>query len=172
MTIITGPVKTGIGLWLLTRRELIPTLPVDAPMIVAAVVTAFLYSEIGIAGLFPWRASFLAASAGAHPLARWPDLDLTVREATARYAGGIAGVLGLSSSQRRSWRCRLHLDGRARLTRLDDFGAVMRTVLYPHECWAGGGRLGLVAGDRIPIESRVLAVAHTWAGLRRRADRA
>ena len=53
MTIITGPVKTGIGLWLLTRRELIPTLPVDVPMIVAAVVTAFLYSEIGIAGLVP-----------------------------------------------------------------------------------------------------------------------
>jgi response regulator RpfG family c-di-GMP phosphodiesterase len=57
------------------------------------------------------------------------------------------------------------LGGRARLTRLHDFGAVMRTVLYSHESWAGGGRLGLVSGDRIPIESRVLAVAHSWAVL-------
>jgi HD-GYP domain-containing protein (c-di-GMP phosphodiesterase class II) len=41
----------------------------------------------------------------------------------------------------------------------------MRTVLYSHERWAGGGGLGLVCGGDIPIESRALAVAHAWAVL-------
>jgi HD-GYP domain-containing protein (c-di-GMP phosphodiesterase class II) len=41
----------------------------------------------------------------------------------------------------------------------------MRTVLYSHEPWAGGGGLGLMSGTDIPIESRALAVAHAWAAL-------
>jgi HD domain-containing protein len=167
MTVITGPVKAGIGLWFLTRRELIPTIPVDVHMIAAAAATAFLYSEVGIVGLLPLvGVVFLPRLLVPMLLRDIPIRDLTVSEATARYAGGLAEVLGLSSSQRRVLGdAATHLDGRARLTRLDDFGAVMRTVLYSHECWAGGGRLGLVSGDRIPIESRVLAVAHAWAVL-------
>ena len=39
----------------------------------------------------------------------------------------------------------------------------MQTVLFSYERWDGDGRLGLAAGERIPIESRVLAVAHAWA---------
>ena len=167
MTIITGPVKNGIGLWLLTRRELIPTLPVDAPMIVAGVVTAFLYSEIGIAGLVPLAGVvFLPRLLVPVMLHDGPIWNLSIGDATARYARGLAGVLGLSSSQRRILRdAASHVGGRACLTRLDDFDAVMRTVLYSHEHWAGPGGLGLAAGEDIPIESRVLAVAHTWAGL-------
>jgi hypothetical protein len=167
MTVITGPIKAGISLSLLTRRELIPTLPVDVHMIAAAAATAFLYSEVGIVGLLPLiGVVFFPRLLVPSLLHDIPIRDLTVSEATARYAGGLAEVLGLSSSQRRVLGdAATHLGGRARLTRLDDFGAVMRTVLYSHESWAGGGRLGLVSGDRIPIESRVLAVAHSWAVL-------
>jgi hypothetical protein len=167
MTFLTGPVKTGIGLWLLTRRELIPTLPVDVHMIAAAAVTAFLYHEVGLVGLLPLVGVVLLPRLLVPMMLRdIPIRDLTISEATARYAGGLAEVLGLSSSQRRVLAdAATHLGGRARLTRLHDFDAVMRTVLYSHECWAGGGRLGLVSGDRIPIESRVLAVAHAWAML-------
>ncbi|MGH2978466.1 MAG: HD domain-containing phosphohydrolase, partial [Solirubrobacterales bacterium] len=78
---------------------------------------------------------------------------------------GLADVLGLDSAQRRVLRdAATHLGGHARLTRLDDFGAVMQTVLFSHERWAGGG-LGLLSGAAMPIESRVLAVAHAWATL-------
>ena len=41
----------------------------------------------------------------------------------------------------------------------------MQTVLYSHEHWSGPGGLGLVSGEDIPIESRVLAVGHAWAAL-------
>ena len=89
MTIITGPVKNGIGLWVLTRRELIPTMPVDAPMIVAAVVTAFLYSEIGLAGLVPLAGVvFLPRLLVPIVLRDVPIWDLSIGEATARYARG------------------------------------------------------------------------------------
>ena len=48
---------------------------------------------------------------------------------------------------------------------LEDFTAVMRTVLHHRERWDGnaGGAPGLVSGDEIPLESRVLAVANAWS---------
>ena len=167
MTIITGMVKAGISLWLLTRRELIPTLPVDMHMIVAATAIAFLYDQVGIPGLVPLvGVVFLPRLLVPILLRDIPIRDLSVSEATARYASGIGEMLGLSAAQRRVLAdAATHLDGRARLTRLGDFDAVMRTVLYSHESWAGGGCLGLLSGDRIPVESRVLAVAHAWAAL-------
>jgi hypothetical protein len=167
MTVITGPVKTGIGLWILTRRELIPTMPVDVPMILAGVVTVFLYGEIGLAGLLPLAGVvFLPRLLVPIMLRDAPIWDLSIGEATARYAGGLADVLGLSSSQRRVLGdAATHVGGRARLTRLDEFDTVMQTVLYSHEHWSGPGGLGLVSGEDIPIESRVLAVARAWAAL-------
>jgi hypothetical protein len=167
MTIITGPLKNGIGLWTLTRRELIPTMPVDVSVIAAGIVTAFLYTEIGLAGLLPLLGVvFLPRLLVPIMLRDAPIWDLSIGEATARYAGGLAEVLGLSSGQRRILRdAATHVGGRARLTRLDEFDAVMQTVLYSHEHWSGPGGLGLVSGEDIPIESRVLAVAHAWAAL-------
>ena len=130
-------------------------------------MTAFLYSEIGIAGLVPLAGVVLLPRLLVPILLHdGPIWNLSIGDATARYARGLASVLGLSSSQRRILRdAATHVGGRACLTRLDDFDAVMRTVLYSHEHWAGPGGLGLAAGEDIPIESRVLAVAHTWAGL-------
>ncbi len=59
-----------------------------------------------------------------------------------------------------------HLGGAARLTKIDDFQRVMRTVLYCHERWDGqGGFPGILSGDAIPIESRVLAVAEQLGSL-------
>jgi hypothetical protein len=95
-----------------------------------------------------------------------PVAELSISEATARYARGLANVLGLTGVQRRVLcDAATHIGDHARLTRLEDFHTVMQTVLFSHEHWDGDGRLGLVAGDRIPIESRVLAVAHAWATL-------
>jgi riboflavin transporter FmnP len=167
ITVISEVVGNGTGLWFLTKREFIPVLPVNVAVIAMSAVTAFLYTEVGLAGLLPLAAIvFIPRLLVPQLLRDIPIWDLSVDEATARYAGGLANVLGLSSSQRRVLRdAATHLGGRACLTRLDDFAAVMQAVLYSHECFAGGGRLGLLSGNRIPIESRVLAVAHEWAKL-------
>jgi hypothetical protein len=167
ITVISAVVKDGTSLWFLVRRELIPTMPVDVPLIASAAACALLHAEVGLVGLAPLAAVvFLPRLLVPLLLRNVPIRDLSLGEATIRYAGGLADVLGLGSSQRRVLAdAATHLGGRARLTRLDDFGAVMRTVLYSHEDWAGGGTLGLVSGAAIPIESRVLAVAHAWAAL-------
>jgi hypothetical protein len=167
ITVISEVVRNGSGLWFLTKREFIPVVPVNVPLIALSALTAFLYTEVGIAGMVPLATIvFIPRLLVPQLLRDIPIWDLSMDEATVRYAGGLADVLGLSSSQRRVLRdAATHLGGRACLTRLDDFTAVMQTVLYSHESFAGGGRLGLLSGDRIPIESRVLAVAHTWATL-------
>ncbi|MGH2980003.1 MAG: hypothetical protein ACRDLQ_10275, partial [Solirubrobacterales bacterium] len=53
ITVISAVVKDGMGLWFLTRRELIPTMPVNASLIAVATLTAFLYTEVGLIGLLP-----------------------------------------------------------------------------------------------------------------------
>jgi hypothetical protein len=167
ITVISEAVGNGTSLWFLTKREFIPVVPVNVVLITMSAVTAFLYTEVGLAGLLPLAVIvFIPRLLVPQLLRDIPIWDLSVDEATARYAGGLANVLGLSSGQRRVLRdAATHLGGPACLTRLDDFGAVMQTVLYSHERFAGGGRLGLRSGDEIPIESRVLAVAHAWATL-------
>ena len=166
---ITGieVVRTGTGLWFLTKREFIPTVPVVVPLVAAAVAVAFLYTELGMVGLFPLAGIVFVPRLLTPQLLRdIPIRDLGIDEATARYAGGLADVFSFSSAQRRVLRdAATHLGGSARLSRLDDFGAVMGTVLYSHERWSGGGLFGLLSGDRIPVESRVLAAAHAWAEL-------
>ena len=68
-------------------------------MIAAGVVTAFLYTEIGLAGLLPLLGVvFLPRLLVPIMLRDAPIWDLSIGEATARYAGGLAEVLGLSSS--------------------------------------------------------------------------
>jgi hypothetical protein len=167
ITVISAAIGHGMGLWVLARRELFPTLPIDVVLIAAGTATAFLYTEIGVAGLLPLVAVIgLPRVLVPQLLYDMPVSELTVAEATGRYGQGIADVLGLDSVRRRVLRdAATHVGVHARLTRLSDFDAVMRTVLYSHEHWSGSGGLGLVSGSAIPIESRVLAVARAWAGL-------
>ena len=142
MTVITGPLKNGIGLWTLTRRELIPTCRSTYRVIAASVVTALLYDEIGLVGLLPLLGVvFLPRLLVPIMLRDAPIWDLSIGEATARYAGGLAEVLGLSSIAAPDPARRRHPPRRrARLTRIDDFDAVMQTVLYSHEHWDGRRR--------------------------------
>jgi hypothetical protein len=167
ITVISEVIKERMSLWFMIRRELIPTMPANVPLLAAGALATFLYAEIGVAGLLPLAGIvFIPRLLVPELLRDIPVCELGIGEATARYAGGLANVLGLNATQRRVLGdAATHLGGHARLTRLDDFGAVMRTVLYSHEYWAGGGKLGLLSGDAIPIESRVLAVAHAWAAI-------
>ena len=65
-----------------------------------------------------------------------------------------------------------HLGGSASLSRLDDFPDVMRAVLYCRERWDDeGGFPGVVTGEDIPLESRILAVAEAWSALTAKGTR-
>ena len=165
ITIILDRVKEGTGLLFAVRRELIPTLPVVVPMLVAAAVTAFLYEQFGVVGFLPLAGVLFIPRLLVPALLRdVPVAELSIAEATALYVRGLANVLGLSAVQRRVLcDAATHIGDHARLTRLEDFNTVMQTVLFSYERWDGDGRLGLAAGEHIPIESRVLAVAHAWA---------
>lgn len=167
ITIINDRIKDGNSVVFATRRELIPTLPVVVPMLVVAAATVFLYDQFGIVGFLPLvGVVFIPRLLVPAMLRDIPVAELSVSEATARYARGLADVLGLGGAQRRVLcDAATHIGDHATLTRLEDFHTVMQTVLYSHERWDGEGRLGLVAGERIPIESRVLAGAHAWAAL-------
>lgn len=167
ITIISDRIKDGTSLVFATRRELVPTLPVVVPMLLAATATAFLHDQFGVVGFLPLvGVVFIPRLLVPVMMRDIPVGELSVPEATARYVRGLADVLGLSGAQRRVLcDAATHIGDHATLTRLEDFHTVMQTVLFSHERWNGEGRLGLVAGERIPIESRVLAVAHAWAAL-------
>jgi hypothetical protein len=81
--------------------------------------------------------------------------------AISRYSRAIAEGLELDAAQKRVLLdAATHLGDAKRLTRIEDFERVMQTVLYRRERWAGkGGFPGVLSGDAIPVESRVLAVA-------------
>ena len=85
-------------------------------MIVAAAVTAFLYTEVGLAGLLPLAGVvFIPRLLVPQLLRDIPIWDLSVDEATARYAGGLANVLGLSSAPAPGAARRRHASGRPAL---------------------------------------------------------
>ena len=164
ITIVSATIKEGSDLWLTTRREFVPVLPVNVVLLTAAAGTTYLYVEFGLAGLVPLAGIVFIPGLMVPELMRAvPISELTIGEATARYAGGLANVLGLSPRQRRVLRdAATHVGDHAHLTRLEDFDAVMRTVLYSRARWEYE-EPGLMSGERIPVESRVLAVARTWA---------
>ena len=115
ITVISEAVGNGTSLWFLTKREFIPVVPVNVVLITMSAVTAFLYTEVGLAGLLPLAVIvFIPRLLVPQLLRDIPIWDLSVDEATARYAGGLANVLGLSSGQRRVLRdAATHLGGPA-----------------------------------------------------------
>jgi hypothetical protein len=92
---------------------------------------------------------------------------LTRSRAAALYAEALADELGLDRGRKRVLAdAASHLEGEASLTRLEDFPDIMQAVLYCRERWDGdGGSPGLLWGEAIPLESRVLAVANAWSAL-------
>ena len=166
-TLLVQVLHDGIRMRVAIRQELIPSSPVDAVLIGAALLTVFLYDRLGIAGLAPLGMMLLVPRVlTPHLMRREAVSQLPRSTATALYAEAIADELGLDRNRKRILAdASSHLGGSASLTRLEDFTAVMRTVLHHRERWDGnaGGAPGLVSGDEIPLESRVLAVANAWS---------
>jgi response regulator RpfG family c-di-GMP phosphodiesterase len=97
-----------------------------------------------------------------------PLTEIDEARLTVQFTRDIADILRLTRDQKRVLRdAALQRAGEVpSLSRLDDFDAVMRTVLYATERWDGRSRFpGVLGGEDIPIESRVLAVASAWAAL-------
>jgi hypothetical protein len=164
----------GARFWIVFRQEFVPSSPVAAGLIGAALLTIFLYDQIGIAGLAPLGLIlFLPRLLTPLVMKTEPVSTLSRSQATALYASGLADELGLDSVQRRVLAdAASHLGGSASLHRLEDFTSVMQTVLYCRERWDGvGGSPGILSGEAIPLESRVLAVANAWSGLTARGTR-
>jgi hypothetical protein len=151
------------------QQELTPAIPLNAVLICASLLTVFLYDEVGIPGLAPIALMLLVPRLLAPLLLREKAAAQIPRPTvTAIYAEAIADELGLDRARKRVLAdAASHLGGAATLTRLEDFTAVMETVLHHRARWDGedGGAPGMAAGADIPLESRVLAVANAWSEL-------
>ena len=167
-------VEKGAHLKLLVDQELKDMAPVNGALILAGALTALLYDRFGLAGLVPLAVMVVAPRALAPRLVPSRDPgELEQPEAISLYARALAEALSFDADQRRIVTdAATHLGGAKRLTRIDDFQRVMQTVLYCHERWNGErGFPGVLSGEAIPIESRVLAVAETLGSLTARGTR-
>jgi hypothetical protein len=167
-TLLCEVLYDGIRLRDTLSQEFLPSSPVSFALIVAACATIFLYNEIGLAGLAPLALMLVVPRLLTRLLLKEEPVSRLPRSAaTALYAEAIANELDLDRGRKRILAdATSHFGGSASITRLDDFTAVMQTVLHYRERWDGtGGIPGILSGTAIPLESRVLAVANAWSEL-------
>lgn len=160
--LFTSVVWEGLNLRSLIQQEVIQLAPASVVLLAIGTVTTLLYEELGPVGLAPLALVVLLPRALVPRLSESRDpakLDRTA--AISLYARAIAEGLELDTAQKRVLLdAATHLGDAKRLTRIEDFDRVMQTVLYCGERWDGkGGFPGVLSGDEIPMESRVLAVA-------------
>jgi hypothetical protein len=161
-TLLVSVVWEGLKLRPLIEQEIAELAPACVILLVIGTVTTLLYEELGPAGLAPLALLVLLPRALVPRLSQARDpakLDRTA--AISLYSRAIAEGLELDAAQKRVLLdAATHLGDAKRLTRIEDFERVMQTVLYSRERWDGkGGFPGVLSGDAIPVESRVLAVA-------------
>ena len=167
-TLLIGVIEKGVHLSTLIQQELINLAPVSAALIAVGALSALLYDELGLVGLVPLAVVAIGPRMLVQRLARVRDpAELERPAAIALYSRALAEALSLDADQRRIvLDAATHLGGTKQLTRIDDFQTVMQTVLYCHERWDGkGGFPGVLSGEGIPLESRVIAVAERLASL-------
>jgi HD domain len=167
-TLLGEVLYDGIRLRAALSQEFLPSSPVAFGLILVACATIFLYDEIGIAGLAPLALMLLLPRVLTPVLLKEEPVSRLPRSgATALYAEAIGDELDLDRRRKRIIAdAASHLGGSASITRLEDFTAVMQTVLHYRERWDGtGGTPGVLSGAAIPLESRVLAVANAWSEL-------
>ena len=168
MLIVNGIFYDGQRLATLATSSIV-NLSADVFLIAGSIVTVLAYGAVGTPALSLLGLLILLPRLLAPLIYRSrPINQLDPSEATQQYARLIAIELKVSR-QRQSIMldAAAQLGGRARLTAVDSFNDVMQLVLYSNERWDGrtGGFPGVLSGGGIPIESRILAVARTWADL-------
>jgi hypothetical protein len=161
-TLLVTVVWEGLKLRPLIEQEIAELAPACAVLLAIGTATTLLYEELGPAGLAPLALVVLLPRALVPRLSQSRDpAKLDRAAAISLYARAIAEGLELDTTERHVLvDAATHLGDAKRLTRIEDFDRVMQTVLYCRERWDGkGGFPGVLSGDAIPVESRVLAVA-------------
>ena len=160
----------------LLREELIRPAPATLLMVGVGVLTAFLYSHIGVLALVLFTMTVMIPQYLLPVLLRpRPVRELAYQKAVALYARSIARMLDLD----RPLRLMLEdastflnmnvfhaVQGKLRNAEFAHWSGVQETLLFYREHWdAPGGSPGALEGELIPLTSRVLAVADVWARL-------
>jgi HD domain-containing protein len=158
------------------RAELVRPAPATLLMIATGALTAFLYTRVGILALALFATLVVIPQVLLPILLRpRPASELPYQRAVALYALALAQALKLDRARK------LVLKDASSFLRKDRIGPgagqlsshtpehcfdVNETVLYYREHWdCPGGIPGAVAGEMIPLASRILAVADLWARL-------
>jgi hypothetical protein len=158
------------------RDELIRPAPATLLMIAGGLLTAFLYTRLGIfaLGLFCVVVAIpqvvLPVLLRPRPVSQVPFSD-----AVALYATTIGRMLGADRETRLvledaatflNMKVFGPVQGNLRFAEFHHWAAVQETLLFYREHWdAPGGSPGSLSGDLIPLTSRILAVADVWARL-------
>jgi hypothetical protein len=158
------------------HAELLGTAPATLLMIATGVVTAFLYTRVGVLALALFAALVVIPQVLLPIVLRpRPVSALPYPQAVALYAGAIARTLKLDRATKLVMKDASSFLRKNRIGPAD--GELSRqttghcldvneTVLYYREHWDGpGGVPGAVGGEMIPLTSRILAVADLWARL-------
>jgi hypothetical protein len=173
---IVGVIADGRPVRRLIHDELVRPAPATALMIAGGVLTAFLYTRMGIfaLGLF---CVVVAVPQVVFPilLRPRPVNEMAFSDAVALYASAIGRTLGLDNDSRQvmqdaatflSMKVYGPVQGNLRSAEFDHWSLVQETLLFYREHWeAPGGTPGALSGDMIPLTSRILAVADVWARL-------
>jgi hypothetical protein len=173
---IIGVILNGQRASAIVREELIRPAPATLAMIGAGVITAFLYSHVGVLALAAFAVIVVIPQNVLPVLLRpRPVCEIPYQRAVALYAKSIARMLGLDraaqsvladSSTFLDMRVFHPVQGRLRHSQFEHWSAVQETLLFYREHWdAPGGSPGALHGDLIPLTSRVLGVADVWARL-------
>jgi hypothetical protein len=173
---IVGVILNGDPAREIVREELIKPAPATLMMIAAGVLTAFLYTRIGVfaLGLF---AVIVVIPQYLLPILLRPSpvRELPYPKAVALYANSIAHVLGLDrkvmliledSATFLDLKFFHAVQGKLRVGDFEHWSGVQEALLFYREHWdAAGGTPGALTGELIPLTSRILAVADVWARL-------
>ena len=173
---IVGVILEGRPARPIVREELVRPAPATLLMIAVGVVTAFLYTQMGVFALVVFSVIVVIPQYALPLLLRpRPVRDVPYPNAVALYTGAIGRVLGLDRASLIVLQdAATFLDikvfhpvqGKLRSADFDHWSTVQETLLFYREHWdAPGGVPGALEGELIPLTSRVLAVADVWARL-------
>jgi HD domain len=173
---IVGVILNRQSARMIVREELIRPAPATLAMIGAGIVTAFLYTRLGVLALALFSVTVVIPQYLLPVLLR-PRLvsEIPYAEAVALYARAIAHVRGLDRPTMLMLEdAATFLDikvfgpvqGRLRHAGFEHWAGVQETLLFYREHWdAPGGVPGALQRDLIPLTSRILSVAEVWARL-------
>ena len=167
--LLYGTLYQGFRVGALLRAEFSDALSLVLVEVVLGTVIAVLFGAVGLPSFAVFALVILTPSLVLPALARCRSVTkLDQSGAATLYVRALGDVLRLNRDRRRVLAGAVHLihHGRhAPSARWADRHDIEFASRYVGEHYDGGGGPGALAGDHIPLDSRVLAVAIRWAQL-------